>query len=473
MSLISANKVETNTYELAVSVGAEDFKKGIDKTYKKTVKNITVPGFRKGKAPKSIIEKMYGESVFFEDTVNDMYPEAYTKAVEEAGIDPVDRPEIEITEVSAEGFTFKAKVTVRPEVTVKKYKGLKATKTPVSISDEQVNEEIAKLQERNGRMVTVEGRAAKDGDNTIIDFEGFVDEVPFEGGKGERFDLKLGSGQFIPGFEEQIVGKNVGEEFDVNVTFPEDYQAQELAGKAAVFKCKLHEIKEKELPELDDEFAKDVSEFDTLDELKKDLHAKLTEVAEKDAETAVEEQLVDQIVDSMEAEIPKCMVDQKTEEMLQNFDYRLQSQGINLDMYMKYTGFSIDAFKETYKEQALKQVKIRLALEEIVKLEKIEPTEEELNAEYERLSANYSIEIEKIRELIPAEDIKLDIAVNKAIDLVKSSAEVSESAPEKKKTSTRKKAASSEEKADGAEEKKAPAKKRTTKKKAEEPKDAE
>ncbi len=457
MSLISANKVETNTYELAVSVGAEEFKKGIDKTYKKTVKNITVPGFRKGKAPKSIIEKMYGESVFFEDTVNDMYPEAYTKAVEEAGIDPVDRPEIEITEVSAEGFTFKAKVTVRPEVTVKKYKGLKATKTPVSISDEQVNEEIAKLQERNGRMVTVEGRAAKDGDNTIIDFEGFVDEVPFEGGKGERFDLKLGSGQFIPGFEEQIVGKNVGEEFDVNVTFPEDYQAQELAGKAAVFKCKLHEIKEKELPELDDEFAKDVSEFDTLDELKKDLHAKLTEVAEKDAETAVEEQLVDQIVDSMEAEIPQCMVDQKTEEMLQNFDYRLQSQGINLDMYMKYTGFSIDAFKETYKEQALKQVKIRLALEEIVKLEKIEPTEEELNAEYERLSANYSIEIEKIRELIPAEDIKLDIAVNKAIDLVKSSAEVSESAPEKKKTSTRKKAASSEEKADGAEEKKAPA----------------
>lgn len=473
MSLISANKVETNTYELAVSVGAEEFKKGIDKTYKKTVKNITVPGFRKGKAPKSIIEKMYGESVFFEDTVNDMYPEAYTKAVEEAGIDPVDRPEIEITEVSAEGFTFKAKVTVRPEVTVKKYKGLKATKTPVSISDEQVNEEIAKLQERNGRMVTVEGRAAKDGDNTIIDFEGFVDEVPFEGGKGERFDLKLGSGQFIPGFEEQIVGKNVGEEFDVNVTFPEDYQAQELAGKAAVFKCKLHEIKEKELPELDDEFAKDVSEFDTLDELKKDLHAKLTEVAEKDAETAVEEQLVDQIVDSMEAEIPQCMVDQKTEEMLQNFDYRLQSQGINLDMYMKYTGFSIDAFKETYKEQALKQVKIRLALEEIVKLEKIEPTEEELNAEYERLSANYSIEIEKIRELIPAEDIKLDIAVNKAIDLVKSSAEVLESAPEKKKTSTRKKAASSEEKADGAEEKKAPAKKRTTKKKAEEPKDAE
>ncbi len=473
MSLVSANKVETNTYELAVSVGVEEFKKGIDKTYKKTVKNITVPGFRKGKAPKSIIEKLYGESVFFEDTVNDMYPEAYTKAVEEAGISPVDRPEIEITEVSAQGFTFTAKVTVRPEVTVKKYKGLKATKAPVSVGDEQVDEEIGKLRERNGRMVTVEGRAAKDGDNTIIDFEGFVDGVPFEGGKGERFDLKLGSGQFIPGFEEQIVGKNTGEEFDVNVTFPEDYQAKELAGKAAVFKCRLHEIKEKELPELDDEFAKDVSEFDTLDELKKDLRAKLTEAAEKNAETAVEEQLVDQIVESMEAEIPQCMVDQKTDEMLQNFDYRLQSQGMNLDLYMKYTGFSIDVFKETYKEQALKQVKIRLALEEIVKLEKIEPTEEELNAEYERLSSNYSIEIEKIQELIPAEDVKLDIAVNKAIDLIKSSAEVSQGEPEKKKTSSKKKAVSDEEKADGAEEKKAPAKKRTTKKKAEEPKDAE
>ncbi|MDD7042398.1 MAG: trigger factor [Oscillospiraceae bacterium] len=473
MSLVSANKVETNTYELVVSVGAEDFKKGIDKIYKKTAKNITVPGFRKGKAPKSVIEKLYGEAVFYEDTVNDMYPDAYTKAVEEAGIDPVDRPEIEITDVSAEGFSFTAKVTVKPEVTVKKYKGLKATKTPVSVSDDQVDEEIAKLQERNGRMVTVEGRAAKDGDNTIIDFEGFVDDVPFEGGKGEKFDLKLGSGQFIPGFEEQIVGKNVGEEFDVNVTFPEDYQAEELAGKAAVFKCKLHEIKEKELPELDDEFAKDVSEFDTLDELKKDIRAKLTEAAEKSAETAVEEQLVEQVVESMEAEIPQCMVDRKTDEMLQEFDYRLQSQGLNLDLYMKYTGFSADTFKETYKEQALNQVKIRLALEEIVKLEKIEVTEEELNAEFEKMASAYSMDLEKIKELVPAEDIKLDLAVNKAIDLIKSSAEVSESAPEKKKAPAKKKAAAKEEKADEDGEKKAPAKKKTTKKKAEGTKDAE
>ena len=356
---------------------------------------------------------------------------------------------------------------------MKKYKGLKATKAPISVSDEQVNEEITKLQERNGRMVTVEGRAAQNGDNTIIDFEGFVDNVPFEGGKGEKFDLKLGSGQFIPGFEEQIVGKNVGEEFDVNVTFPEDYQAEELAGKAAVFKCKLHEIREKELPELDDEFAKDVSEFDTLDELKKDIRAKLTETAEKNAETAVEEQLVEQIVENMEAEIPQCMVDRKTDEMLQEFDYRLQSQGLNLDLYMKYTGFNPDTFKETYKEQALHQVKTRLALEEIVKLEKIEATEDELNAEFEKMASTYSMDLEKIKELVPAEDIKLDLAVNKAIDLIKSSAEISESAPEKKKAPAKKKAAAKEEKTDEGEEKKTQAKKKTTKKKAEETKDAE
>ena len=304
MSLVSANKVETNVVELKVSVGAEEFKKGIEKTYKKTVKQIAVPGFRKGKAPKSVIERLYGEAVFYEDTVNEMYPEAYSKAVEEAGIEPVDRADIEITEVSENGFTFVAKVTVKPEVTVKKYKGLKATKTPVNVTEEEVAAELSNMLDTNGRMVSVEGRAAKDGDNTIIDFEGFCDGVAFEGGKGEKFDLKLGSGQFIPGFEEQIVGKEIGEEFDVNVTFPEEYQATELAGKAAVFKCKLHEIKEKELPELDDEFAKDVSEFDTLDELKADIKAKLTETAEQNAQAAVEEQLVEQVIDSMEAEIP-------------------------------------------------------------------------------------------------------------------------------------------------------------------------
>ena len=294
-------------------------------------------------------------------------------------------------------------------------------------------------------MVSVEGRAAKDGDNTIIDFEGFCDGVAFEGGKGEKFDLKLGSGQFIPGFEEQIVGKEIGEEFDVNVTFPEEYQATELAGKAAVFKCKLHEIKEKELPELDDEFAKDVSEFDTLDELKADIKAKLTETAEKNAQAAVEEQLVEQVIDSMEAEIPQCMVDRKVEEMLQEFDYRLQSQGLSLDLYMQYTGFTAEAFKETYKEQALHQVKMRLALEAIVKAENIEVTEEDINAEMEKMATAYGIELDKIKELVPAEDIKLDLAVNKAVDLIKDTAVVTEKkAPAKRKAPAKKKAAEKE-----------------------------
>ncbi|MBR2636864.1 MAG: trigger factor [Oscillospiraceae bacterium] len=445
MSLVSANKVETNVVELKVSVGAEEFEKGIEKTYKKTVKQIAVPGFRKGKAPKSVIERLYGEAVFYEDTVNEMYPEAYSKAVEEAGIEPVDRADIEITEVSENGFTFVAKVTVKPEVTVKKYKGLKATKTPVNVTEEEVAAELSNMQERNGRMVSVEGRAAKDGDNTIIDFEGFCDGVAFEGGKGEKFDLKLGSGQFIPGFEEQIVGKEIGEEFDVNVTFPEEYQATELAGKAAVFKCKLHEIKEKELPELDDEFAKDVSEFDTLDELKADIKAKLTETAEQNAQAAVEEQLVEQVIDSMEAEIPQCMVDRKVEEMLQEFDYRLQSQGLSLDLYMQYTGFTAEAFKETYKEQALHQVKMRLALEAIVKEENIEVSEEDINAEMEKMASAYGIEIEKIKELVPAEDIKLDLAVNKAVDLIKDTAVVTEKKPAaKKKAPAKKKAAEKE-----------------------------
>lgn len=471
MSLVSANKVETNIYELEVSIGAEDFKEGIRKTFQKTAKRISVPGFRKGKAPKSVIEKLYGEAVFYEDTVNDMYPEAYTKAVEESGIDPVDRPEIEITDVSADGFSFKAKVTVKPEVTVSKYKGLQATKTAVAVTDEQIGEELGKLQEKGGRMITVEGRAAKDGDNTIIDFEGFVDGVAFEGGKGENFDLKLGSGQFIPRFEEQIVGKNIGEEFDVNVTFPAEYQAEELAGKAAVFKCKLHEIKEKELPALDDEFAKDVSEFDTIDALKEDIKGKLTEAAEKNAETAVEEQLVEQIVDNMTAEVPQCMVDHKVEEMLQDFDYRLQSQGLNLDLYMKYTGFNTDTFKETYKEQALHQVKVRLALEEIAKQENIEITDEDVDAELEKMAAAYSMEVEKLKNLVPTEEIKRDLAVNKAIDLVKQTAEVSSQASEKK-APAKKKAAAKAENAEGGEEK-APAKKRTAKKKAEETTDAE
>jgi trigger factor len=422
MSLISAEKTGTNQHELKVSVGKEAFVAAVEKAYRKNVKNINVPGFRKGKAPKHIIEKLYGEGVFYEDAVNSLYPEAYAAAVEEAGLEPVDRPEIEVEEVSGDGFTFKAVVTVRPEVTLGEYKGLTAEKAEANVTDAMVEAEIDRLKERNARVITVEDRPAENGDQTVIDFEGFIDGVPFEGGKGEKFDLTLGSGQFIPGFEDQIVGKNVGDEFDVDVTFPEDYQAEELAGKPAVFKCRLHELKTKEYPEVDDEFAKDVSDFDTLAELKDDFRKKLTEAAEKRAQEEFENKLIDQVVEGMQAEIPPCMIDNKMEDLVKDFDYRLQAQGMNLETYLKYTGSGLDAFKQNFAPQAERQVKIRLALEKIVELEGLKASDEEVEAEYAKMAGTYSMEADKIKQFIPAKDIALDLAVNKAIDLVRESA---------------------------------------------------
>ncbi len=422
MSLISAEKTGTNQHELKVSVGKEAFAAAVEKAYRKNVKNISVPGFRKGKAPKHIIEKLYGEGVFYEDAVNSLYPEAYAAAVEEAGLEPVDRPEIEVEEVSGDGFTFKAVVTVRPEVTLGEYKGLTAEKAEANVTDAMVEAEIDRLKERNARVITVEDRPAENGDQTVIDFEGFIDGVPFEGGKGEKFDLTLGSGQFIPGFEDQIVGKNVGDEFDVDVTFPEDYQAEELAGKPAVFKCRLHELKTKEYPEVDDEFAKDVSDFDTLAELKDDFRKKLTEAAEKRAQEEFENKLIDQVVEGMQSEIPPCMIDNKMEDLVKDFDYRLQAQGMNLETYLKYTGSGLDAFKQNFAPQAERQVKIRLALEKIVELEGLKASDEEVEAEYAKMAGTYSMEADKIKQFIPAKDIALDLAVNKAIDLVRESA---------------------------------------------------
>lgn len=422
MSLISAEKTGTNQHELKVSVGKEAFAAAVEKAYRKNVKNISVPGFRKGKAPKHIIEKLYGEGVFYEDAVNSLYPEAYAAAVEEAGLEPVDRPEIEVEEVSGDGFTFKAVVTVRPEVTLGEYKGLTAEKAEANVTDAMVEAEIDRLKERNARVIAVEDRPAENGDQTVIDFEGFIDGVPFEGGKGEKFDLTLGSGQFIPGFEDQIVGKNVGDEFDVDVTFPEDYQAEELAGKPAVFKCRLHELKTKEYPEVDDEFAKDVSDFDTLAELKDDFRKKLTEAAEKRAQEEFENKLIDQVVEGMQSEIPPCMIDNKMEDLVKDFDYRLQAQGMNLETYLKYTGSGLDAFKQNFAPQAERQVKIRLALEKIVELEGLKASDEEVEAEYAKMAGTYSMEADKIKQFIPAKDIALDLAVNKAIDLVRESA---------------------------------------------------
>ena len=429
MSLVESKNVATNKYELTIKVDADTFKAAIDKVYRKNAKSIQVPGFRKGKAPRAMVEKMYGEAVFFEDAVNDLYPEAVANAVEEAKLEIVARPDVEVTEVSKEeGVTIVATCIVKPEVSVKDYKGIEVERAEEAVTDEMIDNKLASMQQRNARMIDVEGRAAKNGDTVVFDFEGFVDDKAFDGGKAEKFSLTLGSGQFIPGFEEQIEGKEIGEEFDVNVTFPEDYHAEELKGKPAVFKCKLHEIKEKELPALDDEFAKDVSEFDTLEELKNDLKAKEVAAAKQAADDAVENKLVDAVIANMEAEIPEQMYENRVDSMVQDFDYRLQSQGMNLETYLKYTGMDMDAFRKTFRPQAEKQVQIRLALEKIVELEALDATEEELDAEFAKMAENYKMDVEQIKKYVPAEQLKQDLLVNKAIDLVKNTAVVTEKA---------------------------------------------
>ena len=425
MSLISSTKTQTNTYELQVAISSEDFNKAVEAAYRKNKNKINVPGFRKGKAPRHFIEKLYGEGVFYEEAVNNLYPAAYSAAVDEAGIEPVDRADIEITAVSKEdGVTFKATVTVKPEVEISNYKNIAAVKKEAVVTDEDVAKEIERLRERNARIVDVDDRAVEKGDNVVIDFTGYVDGETFEGGSAEKFPLTIGSNQFIPGFEDQIIGHKIGEEFDITVTFPEDYQAKELQGQSTMFKIKLHEIKTRQLPEVDDEFVKDVSEFDTLDALKEDLKKKLLDRAEKAAQDDFENQLIDTVIGSMTAEIPQCMVENSINEMVQNFEYRLQAQGLDLKTYLQYSGMEMDAFRKTFAEQADKQVKIRLALEKIAQLENIEVSDEELNKHYEELAKNYGMEAEQLKTMIPAETVKKDIASQKAIDLVRDTAVV-------------------------------------------------
>ena len=427
MSLTGKNKVDTNKYELTVQVGADVFEAAMEKAYRRNIKKINVPGFRQGKAPRKFVEKMYGEAVFYDDAINDLYPEALADAVKEAELVLVARPDVEVKEVNREnGFTFVATCVVKPEVSVKDYKGIEVEKKIKKVTDEDVDGRIDSMRNRNARLIDVEGRASQKGDTLTFDFDGSVDGVPFEGGKAENFDLELGSGQFIPGFEEQLEGRNVGDAFDVNVTFPDNYHAEELKGKPAVFQCKVHAIKEKELPELDDEFAKDVSEFDTLEELKKDIRDKMQHQADHAAEDEVENQLIDKVIEGMEAEIPHEMIDSRIDEMVQNFQYRLQSQGMNLETYLQYTGMDMDAFRKSFEVQADRQVKIRLALEKIVEIEQIVPTEEEIEAEYEKAAGNYQMEAEKLKELLPKEEFVADIAVNKAIDMIKETAKVTD-----------------------------------------------
>lgn len=423
MSLVSKNNVATNKFELEVHVPAEEFEKACQSAYLKRVKKIEVPGFRKGKAPRKTIEKLYGEGIFFEDAINAVYPSALEAAVEEAGLELVARPMVDVTDVSKEdGFKFKAVCVVKPEVSVKDYKGIKVSKEVKEVTDEDIDKEIDRLRNRNARTISVSDRAAQNDDVVIIDFDGSVDGVPFDGGKAEKFELTLGSGQFIPGFEDQIIGHNVGDEFDVNVKFPEDYHAEELKGKDSVFKVKIHEINAKELPEVDDEFAKDVSEFDTLAEMKDDIKNKLAEQNEKTATTEFENKLIDQVIANMEGEIPEEMYESRIDEMVRDFDYRLRSQGMDINVYLQYTGMDMDAFRLTFKEQAEKQVKIRLALEKVVELEKIETTAEDLEKEYQRIADSYNMELDKVKTMLPAADLMADVAVNKAVDLIKESA---------------------------------------------------
>lgn len=423
MALKSSNKIDTNTYELEVTVDAETFKKACTTAYLKNRKNIQVPGFRKGKATQGMIEKLYGEGVFYEDALDVVYPQAVSDAFDEAKLEVVDAPfDLEVPVIDKEtGVEMKMKVTTYPEVKLGDYKGLKVAKLPTEASDEDVENELKSVQESRARLVVADDREAQTGDTVSLDFEGFVDGVAFEGGKGENYPLELGSGSFIPGFEEQVAGHKIDEEFDVNVTFPEEYE-ESLAGKDAVFKCTIREIKAKELPELDDDFAQDVSEFDTLDEYKADLKKQISEKKEADAKTDMENQLLEQITDNMKAEIPECMFAKRSDEMVQDYSYRLQMQGLDLNTYLQYLGQDMDSFKETFKEAAVKQVKISIALRAIIEAEKIEATEEDIDKEASKIGEQYGMDAEQVKKAIPAEQLAEDVKRNKAVDMIVESA---------------------------------------------------
>ena len=428
MSLKETKNVGTNRYELEITVDAEKFQNAIKEAYKKNAKNINIPGFRKGKAPYAFVEKYYGAEVFFEDALNLIYAEVVDEAITESGLKVInDKMDFDMVSISKEeGVDFKVTLTTYPEITIGEYKGLKAEKVIAKVEDSEVDAQVNAMAERNARMVEVTDRAAQMGDTVTFDFEGFCDGEAFEGGKAEKYALELGSGQFIPGFEEQIAGKNIGDEFDVNVTFPSDYGAENLAGKDATFKCKLHEIKFRELPAIDDEFAKDVSEFDTLEALKENLKAKALERKQKISEEEMENDLVQQIVDSIEGEIPEAMYENRLNQSVEEFAYRLQSQGLNLETYLKYTNSTIDEFKKSFRPQAESQVKFRLALEKIVELEKIEATDEDINAQLEKMAKDYGMEVEQIKNAVPTEEIAKDLAVGKAIDFIKENAVITE-----------------------------------------------
>lgn len=419
---LQVEKLEKNMAKLTIEVAAEELEKAIESAYRKNKNKISVPGFRKGKVPRQMIEKMYGKAVFYEDAANELIPTAYEKALDECEETIVSSPKIEVTQIEAgKPFIFTAEVALKPEVKLGKYKGVKVPKAETEVSEEEVNAAVEKERESNARTVSIEDRAVKDGDITTLDFEGFVDGVAFEGGKGENYPLTIGSGAFIPGFEEQLVGAEIGKEVEVNVTFPEEYQAKELAGKAAVFKCTVKEIKEKQLPGLDDEFASEVSEFETLAEYKEDVKKKLTEQKEKDAKNAREEAAIKAVVEDSDMEIPEPMIETQQRQMVDEFAQRLSMQGLSLEQYFQFTGLTTEKMLEQVKPQAENRIKSRLVLEAVVAKEGIEPTEEEVEEELKTIGEAYQMELDKVKELLDEKamkQIKEDMAVRKAADFV-------------------------------------------------------
>lgn len=419
---VQVETLEKSMAKLIIEVSAEEFETALDKAYKKNKNKISLPGFRKGKAPRAMIEKMYGTGVFYEDAVNDLIPGAYESAAKESELEIVAQPSIDVTQIEkGKPFIFTATVAVKPEVTLGDYKGIEVEKKTAEVTDEELQAEIDKVRESNSRMITVEDRAVQDGDITTIDFEGFVDGEPFEGGKGENYPLTIGSHSFIDNFEEQLIGKNIGEETEVNVTFPEQYQAEELQGKPAVFKVTIKEIKVKELPELDDDFAQDVSEFDTVDEYKEDLKKKLLENKEAALKREKEEDVVGKIIENATMEIPDPMVDTQVRQMVQEFSQRIQSQGLSLQQYMQFTGMTPESLTNELQPQALKRIQSRLVLEAVVAAENIETSDEDLEKELEKMAEMYQMEADKLKELVGEEEkkqIALDLAVQKAVELV-------------------------------------------------------
>ena len=439
MSLIKKELTEKNGYVLEFSVDKEIYRQAELAAYKKNVKSINVPGFRRGKAPMHIIKTMYGKDVFFEDAINECIPEAFEAAVKEAGLEIVGSPKFDLVSMDGD-IVLKAEGFVKPEATVEGYKGIEAPKKVKRVLKADVEAELAKVLDRNARFVTESEDAVKDGDTVTIDFEGFVDGEAFEGGKGTDHELKLGSGSFIPGFEAQIAGHKLGDEFDVNVTFPEDYHAKELAGKPAVFKVTIHKLSAVELPALDDDFAKDVSEFDTFDEYKADLKAKIEKRHETSADSDVDEQLSVALMEKLEADIPECMFETETENFVRDYDNRLRMQGLDLKTYFQYTGMTLETLREQMRPQAERQVKLRLALEKIAALEALEATEEDINSEYENIANSYNVPVDQVKASIDAAAIAEDMKVKKAMDLVKETAKITKP----RKPAAKKKAAEAE-----------------------------